>query len=58
VNIGNSESPRLLEKRSWSDELLSAGSRGVAAKEKAIARRQMAVRRAGKPKPIWDFSAA
>src|SRR6185437_1586481 len=36
VNIGNSESPRNLKKRSWSDDLLSAGSRGVAAKGKAI----------------------
>src|SRR6185437_4125776 len=58
VNIGNSESPRNLKKRSWCDELLSAGSHGVATKEKAIGRRQTVVRRAGKPKPVCDFSAA
>jgi hypothetical protein len=34
VSIGNSESPRELKKRSWSDDLLSAGSRGVSPKEK------------------------
>jgi len=52
VNIGHSESPGKLKKRSWSDKLLSAGSLGIAPKENAIERRQTAMRRAGEPKPF------